>query len=582
MSIPSPSAAFALVKAYHSRTKHRFEAYAPGPQALDWDAQPAPFRDFEGAPQLALPRLADIAPGSTLHAALDRPLHAPTPVGECIPIDLASIGAWLQLSLGITAWKSFGPDRWAVRANPSSGNLHPVEAYLLVRDIAGLSDGIHHYRPDCHGLELRATHTAGAGNGPQLAVILTTIMWREAWKYGERAFRYCQLDVGHAVAALGHAATALGWTLDDAPMIGNATLARLCGTDRNADFPVSRYPETEREEAELMLCVQLPPAPPATIGRNAGKGIPVAEHAKTPSPLSREGGGEGATTATAATLLTAADLQARAATAQWHGIASPIDRQPIFRWPLIETIASATRQPETAVSPAPTFSATASALAQPDDCANPMSVRELLTRRRSAQRFDHRHLMSLQAFAAIVARLRPVAAPHTALVFFIHRVDGLTPGLYLLPRGEAQLTALRQQLDPRFEFAPVEGVDALLRLLPLAAPELQRLARSLHCHQDIAASSCFALGMLTAFAAALEQGPAAYRRLYRECGVMGQALYLEAEVHGLRGTGIGCFFDDPVHAVLGLKNNDWQTLYHFTVGLPVDDARIETGAAYAD
>jgi hypothetical protein len=190
--------------------------------------------------------------------------------------------------------------------------------------------------------------------------------------------------------------------------------------------------------------------------------------------------------------------------------------------------------------------------------------------------------MPLAAFTAIVAGVRPVAAPGIALVFFIHRVDGLTPGLYLLPSGAAQLTDLRRQLDPRFEFAPVPGVDGLSRLLPIASPELQRLARALHCHQDIAASSCFALGMLTAFAAALQQGAAAYRRLYRECGVIGQALYLEAEARGLRGTGIGCFFDDPVHAVLGLKSDHWQTLYHFTVGLPVDDARIETTAAYAD
>src|SRR5437660_12483691 len=29
---------------------------------------------------------------------------------------------------------------------------------------------------------------------------LSSIHWREAWKYGERAFRYCQHDVGHALA----------------------------------------------------------------------------------------------------------------------------------------------------------------------------------------------------------------------------------------------------------------------------------------------------------------------------------------------------------------------------------------------
>ncbi|MCY1463945.1 hypothetical protein D9M71_819090 [compost metagenome] len=88
--------------------------------------------------------------------------------------------------------------------------------------------------------------------------------------------------------------------------------------------------------------------------------------------------------------------------------------------------------------------------------------------------------------------------------------------------------------------------------------------------------------MLCEFDAALAAGPAAYRALHREAGLIGQALYLEAEVHGLRGTGIGCFFDDPVHELLGLSGTAWQSLYHFTVGRALDDARIETAPAYAD
>ena len=45
-------------------------------------------------------------------------------------------------------------------------------------------------------------------------------------------------------------------------------------------------------------------------------------------------------------------------------------------------------------------------------------------------------------------------------------------------------------------------------------------------------------------------------------------------------TGIGCFFDDPVHDVLGLRGHAFQSLYHFTVGMPVDDARLTTEPGY--
>jgi nitroreductase len=75
-------------------------------------------------------------------------------------------------------------------------------------------------------------------------------------------------------------------------------------------------------------------------------------------------------------------------------------------------------------------------------------------------------------------------------------------------------------------------------------------------------------------------GPWFYPRLYWECGIIGQILYLEAEAAGLRGTGIGCFFDDPVHEVLGLKTERYRSLYHFTVGKPVEDSRLTTLPPY--
>ncbi len=543
-------ASSAIVRAYHQRTKHRFEAYAAGPEALDWDDQPAAFRHFEGASQIALPRLGSIAPGSALHAALQQSFGelgaADQPV---LPLGLDTLGALLQLSLGITAWKSFGPDRWAVRANPSSGNLHPTEAYLLVGGIVGLADGLYHYRPENHALELRAAHVSAAAKGPQLGILLTSVMWREAWKYGERAFRYCQLDTGHAAAALRYAAAVLGWTLAEQSQVGSATLARLAGVDRSADFPFRRQAETEREEAEILLKV------------GAG-GTAIA-----PWPV--------------------AGLQALADGATWQGVASMVDRHPMYRWPVIDEVAMATRHGDRDAISSPALPA-APLAASP---TNTPAVAALLTSRRSAQRFDGRHVMGRDAFAAMLARLRPVAGlpwdafagtPRAALAFFVHRVEGLTPGLYLLPRGERQLAALRPLLAGRFALAPVANIDGLLHLVALAPMELQRIGRSLHCHQDIAANACFALGMLTEFDAALVEDSDAYRRLYRECGLIGQVLYLQAEAHGLRGTGIGCFFDDPVHSLLGLEGSGWQTLYHFTVGLPVEDGRIETTPAYAD
>jgi hypothetical protein len=63
--------------------------------------------------------------------------------------------------------------------------------------------------------------------------------------------------------------------------------------------------------------------------------------------------------------------------------------------------------------------------------------------------------------------------------------------------------------------------------------------------------------------------------------VLGHVLYLESEAAGVRGTGIGCYFDDRCHGLLRLKGDDWQDLYHFTVGGPVEDPRLRTLAPYA-
>jgi len=518
---------------YHRRTKHRFERFARGPDTLDWDDQPAPFRYFEGAPRIALPGLPEALKNPALAAALQRPLSA-LEISPPLPVDAAAIGVLLQLALGITAWKSYGPDRWALRANPSSGNLHPVEAYLVLRGIAGFADGVYHYCPDSHTLECRAGFEAGAG-APQLLVGISSVMWREAWKYGERAFRYCQLDAGHAVGALRYAAALLEWPCTEQPQCSTATVAHLLGLDRAHEFSAGRVAFTEQEEAEILLSLL-----PGSVDLGW--------------------------------------LESAVATATWHGSASAIDRHPMYRWDAIDEVAEATRRVAGRFPAAMAFGDMVAWHAGKTPAA------QLILQRRSAQRFDARHVMPQQDFLAMLLALLPAAAapwdalatpPRIGLVLFVHRVEGMEPGLYLLPRE----TALGEHMRPDFLRTPVVGAPEQLRLqrlTPAPAAELHRAARSIHCHQDIASNACFALGMLAEFDRPVSEDPTAYRTLHREAGLIGQALYLHAEAHGLRGTGIGCYFDDPFHELLGLHGERYQSVYHFTVGLPLEDARIVT------
>ena len=240
---------------YHERTKHHFARFAPGPGQLDWANQPDPFRRFKGAPLTRLPLLA---PDDEPRAPAYESLYARGAVASAA-VDLRALSRLLEYALALSAWKQAGGTRWALRANPSSGNLHPTEGYVLAGGIAGLGEGpgLFHYAPREHALERRADCppelfarlTRGLAAGAFL-VGLSSVYWREAWKYGERAFRYCQHDAGHAIGTLRIAAATLGWSALVLDEVADETIEALLGLDRGADFE-----DAERESAELVMAV---------------------------------------------------------------------------------------------------------------------------------------------------------------------------------------------------------------------------------------------------------------------------------------------------------------------------------------
>ena len=171
--------------------------------------------------------------------------------------------------------------------------------------------------------------------------------------------------------------------------------------------------------------------------------------------------------------------------------------------------------------------------------------------------------------------------PRIHLALFVHRVDGLDSGLYVLIRDPAKMAKLKRAMHQRFEWSTPTGCPADLPLRMLEVGDARRLATQVSCSQGIAGDGVFSLGMIAENRDALfTHGPWFYRLLFWECGVIGQVLYLEAEAAGIGATGIGCFFDDPVHQVFGFSDLKFQSLYHFTVGGPVEDPRLTTLAPY--
>ena len=527
--VPVPVSDYQTIIEYHERSKHRPDRYAPGPRGLDWASQPNPFRTYDGAQPEALPLPADHLP--TRFGEL-RNGELPTPA----PVTLESIGALFELSLAVSAWKAYGETSWALRCNPSSGNLHPTEAYLVSGEVAGLRAGIYHYVSRDHVLERRALLPAAPGLFPEGVLIgLSSIQWREAWKYGMRAFRYCQHDCGHAIAALAYAAGSLGWRSRVLDAAGDDEIAALLGLDRDSD-----YPAAEREAPECLLW--------------AGPGEAPAID----------------------------DVLPRLQGSDWSGRANRLSRHHVD-WPDITTANVAASKPRTQAAQTAVSSPRQRAIAGAPD----QSAAAIIRQRRSAVDFDGETAISSPAFFAVLEALLPCAqAPPWAawpwparvhLALFVHRVIGLEPGLYAFVRDAHALEPLKAAMDPAWQWREVGPPQLPLYLL--LPHDLRAVARAISCHQDIAADSCFSLGMLASFAD-LEQAPWRYRTLYWECGLIGQALYLEAEAARVRATGIGCFFDDEMHRLLGLHGHTWQSLYHFTVGGAMEDTRLTTLPAY--
>jgi hypothetical protein len=140
------------------------------------------------------------------------------------------------------------------------------------------------------------------------------------------------------------------------------------------------------------------------------------------------------------------------------------------------------------------------------------------------------------------------------LLLFVHCVRDVPPGPYLLVRDPTKDTNMRAAFAPELDWMRPDKCPAGFPLYRLDTGDRRDLAGAVSCHQSIAADGVFAVAMLAEFEPTLTTySPWFYRRLYWECGVIGQLLYLEAGAYGIRATGIGCFFDDPVHKVLGLR-----------------------------
>jgi SagB-type dehydrogenase family enzyme len=481
---------------YHEFTKHNAQALRRTQHVLDWENMPDPFRHYEGVPLLDLP--AD-PPGPSGSLA-DEPADGPAFLSQLLYYSAAISASKLVPSTGY---------RYALRVNPSSGNLHPTEFHFLTRGLKQWPDGLYHYRPSSHMAEQRATRIPlpyGHGSGSaSIVFVLTSIAWREEWKYRDRAYRYCLHDIGHAWQALALAAESLG-----------------CES-----FAIGHFPDNEvarrlrlHEDEWPMLVVEI--SKPELHGDRIRQREPD----------------------TAETI--------------WHGgLANQLSGETVA-YPRIDAIHEAAKVSSSGgIQPAEPARSGAGEIKLPAPTPLMRRFGDVARTRRSALNFygGARSISLAQLSAILTAASAPLSADFAnarfiELYLYVHRVDGLPPGVYKFWPERAELETIK-------------------------LGDQQVMAAGLSLGQELAGNACVAFSMIGELARATRaHGDRGYRYVHFEAGAIGQRLYLAAEAQGLGATGIGAFFDDEVHRHLELTPEQGQVVYHFAIGYPVPDSRV--------
>jgi SagB-type dehydrogenase family enzyme len=342
-----------------------------------------------------------------------------------------------------------------------------------------------------------------AGSFAPIVFVLTSIVWREAWKYRDRAYRYCLHDMGHAWQAIALAARAIG-----------------CDS-----FAVGHFPDDEVAQ----LCRPEQDEWPMLIVSLRGGSIPVRE--------------------------------ADANEAVWLGGHANQLSQETITYPLIDGIHEVTKLGNSqhvgiaAAEPAPTGTGE---IKLPPPASSPRTFGEVARKRRSALDFvgGTRSISLAQLSAILAVTAQPLAADFAStrfiqLFLYAHHVDGLQAGVYRFWQERAELENIRSG-DQRVA------------------------AAGLSLGQDLAGNACVAFSMIGNLERAVRvHGDRGYRYVHFEAGAVGHRLYLAAEALGLGATGIGAFYDDEVHHYLKLVPGQGQVVYHFAIGYPVPDSRLE-------
>ena len=509
---------------YHQGTNHSRRSVSQSGHYMDWDNQPSPFKLYPGLTGNQLP--TEI-PNSGLPALKALGLASPEGLGEgpCRPT-LSQLAGLFHYSAGITKEGTVPGGKMYFRAAACTGALYHIELYLVCGDLPDLPAGVYHFgahdfslhrlrEGDHRGVLLEATGGQAAVAEAPATIILSSVYWRNSWKYQARAYRHAYWDSGTILANL--------------LAVGNANRIPLKLVTSFVDEPVNRLLDLD---ASREVALQLVP-----VGRDPADeiGPPLAVDVLDldVEPYSRR-------------------EVSYPAMVEMHSASSLLDPSEV---------AELWGKPPALINPAPAGPmfplGVAPETALPPD--SPLySIEETILRRGSSRRFRRAAITFEQLSNMLDRATRGIAADFldgsggtlNQLYLIVNDVEDLPQGSYVFHRDRGELEQLAQG-DFRVQ------------------------AGNLDLGQPLAADASVNVYILADLKSVLDRyGNRGYRMAQVEASIMGGRLYLGAYAQRLGATGL-TFFDDEVTEFFSPHAQGKSVMFLVALGRPMRRTRQE-------
>lgn len=234
---------YPIAWAFHGNTLRWPHNVQPLPEA---DCSEPPFKEYPASPLVPLPQPK--WPSVSLHQAIARRCSCRRFSGEALP--LSTLSLLLAAAYGVQGRRVEEEREFLERPVPSGGALYPLELYLLAPRVGDLACGVYHYHALSHGLEqVRAiplpramlTHIFMGQDyaaGAPAILVVTAMVQRLLWKYGDRGYRYLLLEAGHLAQNINLVCSATAAGSLNLGGFFDGELAVLLGLDLDREPPL--------------------------------------------------------------------------------------------------------------------------------------------------------------------------------------------------------------------------------------------------------------------------------------------------------------------------------------------------------